>query len=101
MAAGHEPALCLHSHESQPHAGLHPKLSSQQVTVGDPAPLICTVRPHRECCVQTWNPQYRRDTELLEHVQMRDTKKIQGMKNFNYRDRLRELGLRSMEKRRL
>ena len=48
-----------------------------------------------------WNPQYRRDTDLLEHVQMRDTKKIQGMKNFNYRDRLRELGLRSMEKRRL
>ena len=74
MAAGHEPALCLHSHESQPHAGLHPKLSSQQVTVGDPAPLICAVRPHWECCIQIWSPQYRRDTELLERVQTRDTK---------------------------
>ena len=32
------------------------------------------VRPHMECCVQS--PQYRRDTDLLEHIQRRDIKMI-------------------------
>ncbi|GAB0184417.1 cAMP-dependent protein kinase inhibitor alpha [Grus japonensis] len=27
------------------------------------------VRPHLECCIQLWGPQYRRDIELLERVQ--------------------------------
>ncbi|GAB0197193.1 cAMP-dependent protein kinase inhibitor alpha [Grus japonensis] len=29
------------------------------------------VRPHLQCCVQLWGPQYRRDMELLERVQRR------------------------------
>ena len=46
-----------------------------------------------------WSPQCRTDIDLLECIQRRTTKIIQGVECHSYKNRLRELGLFSLEKK--
>ena len=40
------------------------------------------------CGDLSWRHKYRKDMDLLEHVQRRITKMIQGMERLSYEDRL-------------
>ena len=90
--------MCPCSPESQPFPGLHQKKCGQQVEGSGPASLLCTGEASLE--VLSRCPQYRRDVDLLECIQRRATKMMEGMEHLPSEDRLRELGPFILEKER-
>ena len=59
------------------------------------------MRPHWECCVQFWAPQINKDRGLAKRVQWRTTKMMKVLQHLSYKERLGELGLFSLQKRKL
>lgn len=58
------------------------------------------VRPHLEFSNVVWAPRFQKDKVLIENVLRRATKIIPGFRNLNYEQRLRKIGLPSMQYRR-
>jgi len=95
--------MCPHSPESQQYPGLHQKKRGQQIEGGDPAPPLCTgeVSPGVLCPDVESSVQEEYNIDLLGRVQKRAARMIQGMEHLSCEDKLRELGLFSLQKRRL
>jgi len=51
--------------------------------------------------VQAWSPHLFKDKNCLERIQRRATKLVKGFSKLTYEDRLKKLGIYSLEKRRL
>ena len=58
------------------------------------------VRCHLEYAVQAWNPWLEKDKDLLEAVQRRAVRMVSGLEGKDYLDRLKEVGLTTLEARR-
>jgi Reverse transcriptase (RNA-dependent DNA polymerase)/Endonuclease-reverse transcriptase len=58
------------------------------------------VRPHLEFAVQAWSPWQQADKDTLENVQRKAIGMVSGLQGRTYEERLRELGLTTLEERR-
>ena len=58
------------------------------------------VRPHLEYANSVWSPHLRKHIKMLESVQIRGTKLVDGMKTMSYQERLQALDLPTLLHRR-
>ena len=57
-------------------------------------------RPHLEYSQALWAPHLVKHRDLIDRVQRRATKQIDGLKNLSYEERLKEIGLPTLAYRR-
>ena len=58
--------------------------------------FVAHVRPLLEYCSVLWNVGYMQDTKKLESIQKRWIRQVDGLEEFSYQERLRDLGLYSI-----
>ena len=58
------------------------------------------VRPHLEYAQAVWHPHLIKHKRVIENVQIRATKLVDGLKDLSYEERLRKLNLPTLEFRR-
>ena len=58
------------------------------------------IRPKLEYCCEVWNPHLIKDINCIEQIQRSFTSKIYGLRDLDYWQRLKILGLKSLQRRR-
>lgn len=54
---------------------------------------IAFLRPHLEYAQVVWSPHLKKYINMIENVQVRATKLVEGLRNLEYPDRLKRLNL--------
>jgi len=66
--------------------------------------VLCSVTCFQSLCATdtgTWSPVEKKDMEAIEKGQRRFTKRLSGLRDYSYSERLQMLNLQSLELRRI